>query len=561
MPKIQIPNPSVNRFRGIFPGQFSGEIFLGKNIDLEKSKSKVQLADSFSALATSASVGFAALTTPVAFVRSSADGTDRWWANAGSLYKTTNTDPETGWALDAIGSSPTAALYDMIDFAGALIVPTSTNLSRLASGVWTASWWTSLTGASALSAAPHRFAIFEGALVVTDGRFINDYDGTIVRDPALTLPVGFEARWVKVWRDLLFIGGIDTVGREANVYTWRRTLTTYESAFPIGDTEALCCFVVDVPYIVTKKGAIKRFNGAGFELVQQFPTVELNKAITLIHPNGIAVQENIVRMLVNFGASADIRVLSGLWTFDASNNNLYHSGSVKNSIGADYAQHELVDVGAVTLTTPTQGSYLIGARPYVDYGASTSRYGIFSSDEENTSNRGYFITPKIPSADARNYWRYITAKVSRFQGAGDRLRVYFRQQESTTVPFDAPSYENITWVDTTHFTGSNSSVQAGDLVEVIAGDNAGALERITAIAAGSPNTYTIATAVYASTAVARARYIRANDIGNISSQSVEESRFIVGAKSNFCQFIFQLVGDEQSPKIERLLLEFDAVPL
>lgn len=560
MPRFNIPTLERNKFTGIFPGELSGEIWLGKNIDLERSKSKIQIADSFSALKTSADVGFSSLTTPIAFVRSSADNTDKWWTNAGLLYKTSGTNPESGWVLDAIASSPTTPLYDMIDFAGNLIVPISTDLSRLVAGTWTSAWWTSLTGASALQALPHRFSIFEGALCFTDGRFVNDYDGTIARDPALTLPVGFEARWLLAWRNLLFVGGADTSGREANIYSWRRELTTYESAFPIGDTEALCGFIVSgIPHIVTKKGAIKRFNGTGFELVQQFPTVELNKNITLIHPNGVSTQENIAKMLVNFGVSADMRVLSGLWTFDAQNKNLYHSGSVRNSIGNDYAQHELSDVGALTLTVPTQGSYLLGARPYIDYGAATTRYGIFSSDEELTSNRGYFITPKIPSANASNYWRYLWTKFAKMTSAGDRIRVYYRSEDTIVLyPNLGTAIENITWLSASQFTGSNLNAVVGDLVEILAGDNAGAIARITAISSG---TFTITPSLFSSTAVSRARYLRFNEIGSISSQTIISQRFVPATRSPWIQYLIYLEGSNTSPSLERLLLDYDGAQL
>jgi len=552
MPKLNIPTLNKNEWRGIYPGESSGNFLMSRNIDLEKSEGKIRLSDSYSSIFDSDDDGD--LTTPIAFVRSSADGTDRWWSNAGKLFKTTNTNPETGWTQDAIASSPTAPLYDLIDFLGALIAPTDTNLDRLSSGTWTNDWWSSLTGASAMqSGVPHRLKIAQGALIITDGRFINTYDGTIALDPALTLPVGFESRWILPWRDLIFFGGANTVGQEANIYTWRRGLQEEEAVYPIGDTEALCGFVSKgVPHIITKKGAVKKFNGQGFDLVQQFPTVELNLQISSIHPNGVSVQENLARMLVNFGTSANLRTISGIWTFDADNLNLYHSGSVRNTTGNDYAQGELADVGALKVTIPTQGTYLIGAQVYSDY-SGTTKYGTFTSDEESTNIRGYFMTPKIPASDVRNYWKYLTTKIFRMDNPGDRIRVYFQEQDSNDLPTNNPDYETITWNAVNQFTASNSDIAVGDLVEVIAGNNAGALERITAI---SGTTVTIANSLLATSGNARVRYLRFNEIGSISSQAVQEQRFPVSAKSNWCRFLIQLIGSETSPAIERLLIEY-----
>ena len=346
MPRLSIPDTKTRTFNGIFQGEDFGEIWSAKSIDLERNKGKVGLADSYSDLFDSSEGGFSNLITPIAFVRSSADNTDRWWLNGGRLFKTTNTNPETGWAEDAIASTPTAPLYDLIDFAGNLIVPISTDLSRLVAGTWTGAWWTSLTGASALQALPHRFAILAGALLFTDGRFINDYDGTIARDPALTLPVGFQANWIVTFGSLAFIGGAVTSG-EAYIYTWDRVQGSYIARYPIGDTEALCGFVADSVYIVTKKGEIKRFNGSGFEQVQQFPSVEVGSQINSIHPNGVSVVENIVKMLVDFGSVANDRTLSGIWHFDLTTKNLYNAGSVRNTTARDYAQHEIAEAGAL----------------------------------------------------------------------------------------------------------------------------------------------------------------------------------------------------------------------
>ena len=555
MAKFQIPPIDNRAWRGIFEGEFAGNINFARNIDLERSKGKVTLADSYSHIVNSSQGGFSNLTTPIAFVRSSADGTDRWWANGGRLFKTTGTDPEAGWAVDNLADSPTAPLYDLIDFVGALICPTSTDLARL-STTWTPAWWSSLTNASALQALPHRFAIFEGALCITDGRFINDYDGTIARDPALTLPVGFEARWLKVWRDLLFIGGVDTTGAEAKVFTWRRSLVLPEAAYPIGATEALACFVADVPYIITNQGEIKQFTGVGFQTVAKFPHIELGGVLDEIHPNGITVSENIAKILVRGDLEVSLQLkgtADGIWHFDTITKNLYHAGSVRNTTGNDYAQQQLAGVGAIVPTAISQGAYLIGAQVYTVFNGTT-RYGIFSSDEGATSNRGYFITPKIPAADSRNYWRYITAKMGKLTAAADRVRVAYRAEDSIVLP----AYETITWIAANQFTGSNADAVVGDFVEILAGDNAGAIAPITVIAGGSaPFTFTISTSLNISANTARARYLRFTDLGVISNQTLQEQRFVVAARSNWIQLLIYIEGTELSPYIESLLLEFD----
>lgn len=553
MPRFSIPNEQVKEFRGLFPGEDFGEIWAASDIDLERYKGKVALADSYSDLFDSSEAGFANLTTPIAFVRSSADNTDRWWLNGGKLFKTTNTNPETGWTEDAIASSPTAPLYDLIDFAGALICPTSTNLSRLSAGTWTASWWQGTLAQAALTANPHRFFILAGALCFTDGRLVHQYDGTIVGQD-LTLPQGFIGNGGLVLGELGFIFGQQIGGGEAHVYTWDRVTKDYIAKYPVGDTEVLGGWVADSVYIITKKGMIKRFTGNGFGGLNnewQFPSVEVQAQINNIHPNGISVSENIVKIFVDFGVIANDRLLSGFWNFNMKNGNLYHAGSVRNTTTRDYAQHELAEVGALKQTTVDQGLYLAGARVYTVY-SGTTRYGIFSSDEAASSNQGYIITSKIRTSNVQAFWRLIFAHLKNMVSADDRFRIAVRVADSASLP----AYETITWTAANTFTASNSSIAVGDFVEVIAGENAGAIARITTI---SGTTITIDRSLYSSTAAARARYWRFTDLGTISNVQVVAEIFHATIRGTFLQMLCEFRGGRTSPLLENLIVDYRAL--
>ena len=546
--------PDKKEFRGIYPGEYFGNMWLTKNIDLRRNQGKLTLGDSFTSKFDSGDD--ADLTTPVAFLRTAADGTDRWWVNGGKLFKTTNTDPETGWTQDAIASSPTAPLWDMLEFVDALLVPTDTDIARLASGTWTASWWSSLTGASALiTSVPHRMCEFAGAVLITDGRFINTYDGILATDPDLTLPSQFEAQWVIPTDDYVFIGTKSLDGSQAEVFFWDRTSDVFNARYPIGDSEALAGFAIDgIPHIVTKRGAIKRFTGKGFRTVAQFPTLEAKVNITGLHPNGVIVDENVVLLNMNFGATTTTRALSGIWLYDADTRNLVHTGSVRNDSGNDYSQQVVSATGAMKATSPSQGLMLVGATAYTNYTGGT-KAGVFTADEEATVNRGYVITPKLSAPSVKAMWKKLFTKFRTLQDATDRIRILYRDKESTTLP----AYETITWVTATTFTGSNANVAVGDFVEILGGDNAGALAKITAIAAGSPKTFTIDLTLNATTNSAYARYLNFKDLGTISKQGIQEQSFDVLRRAQWIQFLIELRGTERSPELEELLLTFDDV--
>ena len=558
MTRFKFPSEKRPQWLGLRPGEFDGHIWIGKSIDLEREKGKVGLADSYPEVFDSDDDGD--LTNPIAFVRTSADGTDRWFANGGKLFKTTNTDPESGWAQDAIANSPSAPLYDLIDFAGDLLAPISLDISRLSSGTWTASWWQGTLSQPALTANPHRFAILAGAALITDGRLIHDYDGTIARSAFSTLPEGFRAEGALIFGELAYVYGAQVGGGEAFVYVINRSLEfgTYLFRYPVGDTEVLGGWVADSVYIVTKKGIIKRFSGTGFVsdwlgFETQFPTVEVQGQINALHPNGISVSENIAKMLVDFGTISDTRLVSGFWNFDMRNGNLYNAGSVRNTTTRDYAQHELAGVGALKQTTVGQGLYLAGAQVYTVY-TGTTVHGIFTSAEADTSNQGYLITTKLRSQNVRAFWRSVFPILRRMDNADDRVRIAIRAFDSNELP----AYETITWLTASTFTASNGDIAAGDFVEVLAGENAGALARITSVSGG---TVTIDRSLFASTAVARVRYMRFVDIGNIANIQLQSARFISTWRSEWIQYLVEMRGSETSPRLENLLIDADQIPI
>ena len=378
-------------------------------------------------------------------------------------------------------------------------------------------------------------------------------DGTVATDPAITLPSNRESQWLIHTASYSVIGTKTLDGSEAEVFFWDRISSTFNARYSIGDTEAICGFVISgIPYIVTKQGAISRFTGQGFRKVQQFPTLELGKQISDINPNGVMVQGDSAIFNVNFGASADMRILSGIWVYDSAKNNLYHRNSVRNDSGNDYSQQEVSAVGALVETSPTQGRFLCGAKAYTAYTSSTLT-GIFTSDEDSTSGaRGYFITPKMPSSSSRKYFKRILTKYKKMEAGGDNIRLLYRISESSTLP----AYETITWVTSTTFTGSDANVAVNDFVEIIAGDNAGAIAKITTIVAGTPKTFTIDLTLNSSVKAARARYLNFKDIASIADTSGQEVFKTINTRGNWIQFLVELRGTESSPHLEELLLEF-----
>ena len=564
MPKIRFPQDA--KWRGMAPTDFTGTTWLTCKLDLHRVPGKITLGDSFDEVIDSADDTDLGL--PVAFIRTAADNTDKWWALAGAvLFKSTNTDPESAWAQDAVATSPTDAENDMVEVADALIVSRDVRLTRLAAGTWTANWWgTGGTVGADMTGSPHRFAILAGTLLITDGRFINTWDGTTATDPALTLPADQQMDWIQTAGELCFMAGQGVGGSTlADVFFWDGIADTYNARHSSGDIRVFAGFTANgIPHIVTRKGEVKRYTGQGFRTIATFPAYESNIVITDLNPNGITVDKNIVKMLVRFGATTGTgfglqswRVLDGIYTFDSDTGELYHSGALRNTATNDFGQLEMVGVGALVQTNPTQGKYLIGGQLYTVY-TGTTRYGIFTSAEESTSNRGYLITPKIASTDVGLFLRRLIAKFKRLDTSTDRIRLLMRTRDSNTLP----AYETITWVNATSYTADNANVAANDFVEILAGANAGALVKISSIVAGSPDTHTLESLrLNASTAAARARYLPWRDVSTISSQALQSTIHNIVRRSEWVQFCIELRGTETSPHFDNLILDFDPLPV
>ena len=89
----------------------------------------------------------------------------------------------------------------------------------------------------------------------------------------------------------------------------------------------------------------------------------------------------------------------------------------------------------------------------------------------------------------------------------------------------------------------------------MAGDNAGAIAKITNITGSGTLTFTIDLTLNASTNAARVRYVKWRDTGDFSEQNIQELTRTVAVRSNWIQFLLELRGKVTSPEVEELVLD------
>lgn len=533
MPKHIFPNTETRRWRQPNSGDIWGDLFASKNIDLKTERGKILTARRMEAVNTSNDNSN--LQRPTAALRSSADGTDGWWALCNTrLFKTTGagipTDPTASYAADAIANTPTSLDYrysDMEDWEGDLIVSRSTDLERLSGGAWTNSWWTGsgqLNQAALTASIYHPVKrIFNGSLLVGDDRYVhqivkNDQGSVIVHRKRLILPPGYRVRWIKTSLSRAWIGANNRFSGEAAVFEWNGSDENYSSPSPyfLKHRLALSAAVKDdVLYVLNGQGIIMRISeNGGFSEFAKFPVakdgiLDDGGAIPIqwrsstsedhmVHPNGMDVANNEIHILLSGAINSTDTILleeflSGIWVLDEDTRSLY----LKHSLCQSKEAATQVDFGTEVIVTPgflkatyDENEFICGAAFYTD-NATTLIHGIFARQNSTAGCRGYFVTSKIQSSDVQALWKALWLKFRQFEDEDDRIVVKYRTQEDTALSFRA----GITWASTTTFTMSQSAntdnVADGDEVEITTGRGAGAIVHVSGAPSLSAGIYTV----------------------------------------------------------------------
>jgi hypothetical protein len=101
-------------------------------------------------------------------------------------------------------------------------------------------------------------------------------------------------------------------------------------------------------------------------------------------------------------------------------------------------------------------------------------------------NRGYFLTPKIPSANVLDTWQRIVNKFAQLQLGSQEIILKYRSTERFGTPNQPVFSGSLTFTSSTTFTVDTTikdfkSAEVGDEVEFITGAASGYLAHITAI--------------------------------------------------------------------------------
>lgn len=582
MPVFKIPHPTTKRFFQANKGGLFGNIFATWNMDFFSAPGKIRISPQTEVAISSDDD--AQMLHPIAFVRTDADGTDKWWALCHTvLFKSNSSDPTSAWAQDAIANSPSSCshLYsDMVEFNGDLIVSRSQNLDKLSGGAWTTSWWTGageLNQTALTASTPHPLhATDDLKLLIGDINFVHMVDeNDNVSYKRLKFPPQYNVSWIRSKGKIIWVGCRNTIGGNAKVFWWDGYSENYNDGYEITGPECYAGVIKNgIPYTVNKKGELLKFTGGGFSQVATFPVFpHINKFLNSdlnvpvpIRRNGMGVIDNEIHILCSAVTAASNlpeleNMLAGVWAF-SENNGLHHRYSITKDTGAgivDYGSPIIRYGGAIAETNPAQGKMLLGATMYKDkgYGGGTAIYVIcYVNTDDDIAKSGYFITSEMTINEIEEQWQKMWLKIKKLANATDKIIVKYRtESKSFGDPDSFQSTGSWTADDTFTSTDNLSNVAVGDEVEVGSGEGSGLYARINSISEAA-GTYTVVLdeTVSGASGSMSFRVWNWKKIGSdITSQTIKQKVLPLSPNSTWIQFKIILFGTGSSPELEEVI--------
>jgi len=480
-------------------GDYNGNVHSSFNIDLDSSPGTFKVSKRLTRALNQAKIGYTvqALQIHDGFFYVATQGTD--------VYRCTVTnDPRlsASWTVvSEFNGLDFGIETDITSFKGLMLVSLGTNIASWNGTSMDDDWWTTVAGGSALSSGvQHTMEVLRtGAdtLFITDGSNIRYYNtaaaGTIVPLDTLMTASCFTPTLDRMWA-----GTYTEVENNAFVYELQVGNNIANQSYQIDGMACLSMFSYNnTPFVITERGYIQAFNGAGFQTVAQFPwanasitmrgvipgLVQIPPASRAIHPKGTKVKGKYCYIFVDtrdgLENKLDGRSPGGVWVLNLETYSLTHRYSI-TSADADYGTEKVEASGPLLITNIPETRILVGSK----IGSDT---GVWAEGTEQP--QGYFTTVRHESDSVADAFETFVVKHDTLDD-GDMITVKYKDQTLSNFPLQI---DDITWLNATQFTTTNAftNVAIGDEVEIIAGYRAGNLAEITNIEGGTTKTVTI----------------------------------------------------------------------
>ncbi|MFS4438598.1 hypothetical protein ACMA5I_10320 [Paracoccaceae bacterium GXU_MW_L88] len=396
----------------------------------------------------------------------------------------------------SVGSRP----HDLVQFEQYVLAVGSTTIAAIDtknSNSINNDWWSTTVNGGALdSSYQHHMTVIrtsgQDTLSVLNGAEIKYYNpsaghSSISWDENLigiTQTAGLNEGWV---------GTRNANGLGAEVIMWRVGNDQYSQAYPVYANAVLSmCTVNNIPYLVTERGEIKKFNQAGFVTVGTLPMYLTNEYLDgsvtsqLIQPNtharpihskGMVAVDDKIYIYVNTtgvnNTAVNERMPSGVWEFDTVTSSLTHrydAGELLTGVSSPLYYHN-----------DDNGRFYFGAR------LENSDYVFLREDlTPDVVTRGSFVKTEMQSNSFVDIFN--SENVASQMSEGDRIVVKYREQKDISLPV----WATLNWTNSTTLTSTSdlSDIKAGHELEIYTGIASGYCVHVVSISE-TAGTYTV----------------------------------------------------------------------
>lgn len=424
----------------------------------------------------------------------------------------TSSDPTnpSNWSatasLDDLDQNSTAIVFD--DGTNIrLRISLDTNIAKSnANNSYADDWWTSDIGGTALqSGYPH---VLEKVQSQKETLFVTDKDKVhYVEKSGLPKTVQLDSNVVASClapglSGAMWVGTYNETDGQAYVYEIYvgevvDSTPVYSQAYPIGARAVLAIWMVNnTPHIITERGDIQQFNGAGFSYVTEFPFKWTSKTLDgvqpgriqdtdrsrPIHPRGVKVYGDSVFININMDSAEDVytvspRAHSGIWEFNYKTQQLNHRFAFANSTN-QYSSSK-GHFAYPILVVDNEYTFIMAG----GYDPTGNDDNVYMTTDGTP--QGYFVTGEIMSQTVTDVYSNVYQKAKTL-ASGEEIILQYRTSKRDTV------YGTANWTSTTKFVTTDdwSTVAVGDLVRVSHGYAAGDYANVVSIETSS-TTYTI----------------------------------------------------------------------
>lgn len=501
MSTFKIPN-SQKRIIQSNDGDYNGNVWSTFNIDLDSNPGTIKTSKKLSRVLGATEFG-----SDIVQALQIHDGQYYVATNDRVFDCSVNSDPtdSSNWgAISTLGVEDLGQETDMTSFGGLLLISLGTDVMSWDGTTKDNDWWVTTTSGSALTANyVHTMEVLRtgnDTLFVTDKNRVRYYNSA-AGHTTITLDTLMVANCLTPSLDRMWVGTYTEVENNAWVYELRVGDDSALQAYEIDGRVALTMFTYrNTPFVITERGYIQAFNGAGFQTVAQFPWANESKvmegcrpglvqdAVTAkaIHPKGAKVKGKYCYINVNTDDEyvsndfkLDSRSPSGVWVLDLETYSLTHRYALTDS-STDNGQHVAGRSGALLITNTPETRIMVA-------GEVGNENGLWM--ESTNTPTGYFTTTRHESNTIADAFESFIVKADTL----DTNESIVLKYKDVTRPDFPLTVTDITWLNATQFTTTNTltGVEVGDEVEIILGYKSGNHCNITAIEGGTTKTVTV----------------------------------------------------------------------